>query len=167
MHAFAAGILVLLGVGLPTYGNPQQAAPIQKASGKNPVSYELRANFSSAKRQQALAEIREQLWLNWRQRRPTQFTVAEYETGRENHTTYVIEADADGIWQLSINSKSVVADPWYPDKKYHHQSVYHVYSVERIRNGGSQVRLPVEAEVPSNSYHLVLLDMAGKIVQNL
>ncbi len=167
MRSFATGILVLLGAGLPTYGYPPQGAPIQKAPGKKQVSYELRANFSSEKRQQTLAEIREQLWLNWRQRRPTQFTVAEYETGRESHTTYAIEADADGFWQLTINSKSVVADPWYPEEKYHQQSIYHVYSVERIRNGGSQARPPVETELPTGSYHLVLLDRAGKIVQNL
>ena len=167
MRSFAAGILVLLGAGLLAYGIPQQAAPMQKPAGKKSAAYELLADFTSEKRQQTLAEIREHLWLHWRQRRPTQFTVAEYETGRESHTTYAIEPDADGFWQLTINSKSVVADPWYPNEKYQQQSTYHVYSVERVRNGSSQVRPPVETELPSDSYHLVLLDRAGKIVQNL
>lgn len=166
MRLFAAGIF-LLGTALTAYGYPQQVAPTQKAAAKKPASYELRADFSPKKRIQTLAKIREHLWLQWRQRRPTQFTVAENEPSRQSHTTYEIGADADGIWQLTIDSKSVVTDPWYPDQKYHQQSNYHVYSVERVGNGGSQVRLPADAELPSDSYHLVLLDKAGKIVQNL
>lgn len=171
MRSLAAGILVLLGTGLPAHGYPQQAAPIQKAPGKKPASYELRANFSSEKRLQILAEIREQLWLTWRQHQPIQIAVAEYEPGRESHTTYTFGADSDGIWQLTIDSKSVVADPWYPNEKYHQQSVHHVYTVERMPNAGkyanAQVRLPVEADFPPDSYHLVMLDKAGVIVQNL
>ncbi len=167
MHPLRVGIFILLGTGLPVLGVPQQSAPIREVRSKESGSYELRANFSPEKRVKTLAEIRERLWLHWRQRQPTQLTVGEYETGRESHTTYAIEKDADGFWQLTINSKSVVADPWYPDEKYDQRSIYHVYSVERIRNGDSQLRLPVETESPSDSYHLVLLDRAGKIVQNL
>jgi hypothetical protein len=166
MRLFVAGT-ILLGTGLNAYRYPQPAASAQKALATKPASYELRADFSPEKRQQTLAEVREHLWVHWHLRQPTQLTVAECEIGKESHTTYAIGADADGIWQLSINSKSVVADPWYPDQKYHQQFMYHVYSVERMRNGGSPIRLPVEAQVPPDSYHLVLLDKAGKIVQNL
>lgn len=167
MHRLRVGVFILLGTGLPVLGVPQQSAPIGTVLSKEPGSYELRSNFSSERRVKTLAAIRERLWLHWRNCRPTQFTVAEYETGKESHTTYAIGPDTDGVWQVSINSKSVVTDPWYPDQKYLEQSVYHVYSVERLRNGGSQVRLPVDAVLPSDSYHLVLMDKAGKIVQNL
>ncbi len=170
MRSFAAGI-ILLGTGLTAYGYPQQAAPTQKAPAKKPASYELRADFSSEKRQQTLAEIREQLWLNWRQHQATQIAVANFEPGQESHTTYTLGADSNGIWQLTIDSKSVVADPWYPNEKYHQQVVHHVYTVERMPNAGkyagTQVRLPADGDFPPDSYHLVLLDKAGTIVQNL
>jgi len=171
MRLLTVGILVLLGTTSSALGRAQQSAPMQKASIKEPDSYELRANFRPEKRLKTLAEIREHLWAHWRQHQPAQLTVSEYETGRESHTTYAIKADADGIWQLNIDSKSVVTDPWYPDKKYNEQSAYHVYTVERVsnadNNADSQVRLPADAQLSSDSYHLVLLDKAGKIVQNL
>lgn len=151
--------------------NVAPARPLNKpgAVGKAGIVYTFKADLSAEQRQQMLGEIREKLWQQWQQRQPAQIQVVDHGPGHESRTWYMFEQDSDGLWRMTIKTKSTASDPWYPTVTYQENIESQVYSIDRVLRPRSSSAKPAQqaadGKLLADSYQLVFKNKFGGQVQ--
>lgn len=111
------------------------------------------------------AELREFVWRHWHERRRGQAVVTEISVVHPVPctSTFTIQSDEEDKWHIEKRTK---CRKWRA--KTDRTVVHSVERIERDRNGHRTERvLPDTADVPPESYVLVLRDEAGEIVREL
>lgn len=141
----------------------QQAGSLDKAG-----PYLLKADLAPEQREGTMAEIRDWLWRHWHEQRAGQLQIKDSRKDGEYESTYKVEPDSKGDWQVNVIVRQTSTDPWYPSQKYQQNFDIHAYTVERyfVSHGPGARRslIPADAAALATRYRLQLKDKGGKIV---
>jgi hypothetical protein len=132
-----------------------------------PTGYDLFGPYTvplGGKVVEMLDRVRGFIWLHWHGRRPgcAEVTTTDPAEGVRCTSIYIVEPDKQGRWHILEEWKCGPGARGVP-KATSGSSVW--YSVQRVPEGGAGWRrnepIPDSADVPADSYVLVLRDLSG------